>query len=73
MATETVTLRMPETLANRYEQLGLETGCTKEFYIVKALSESIDCLERKYGIVQDVESHCVKKPGTAMSGVGEKP
>ena len=57
MATVTTTLGISDDLAERYEQLAIATGHTKTFYMVKALSESIDRLEYEYGILKDIEEY----------------
>ena len=55
MATTTAALRIPEDLAARYSRLAESTGRTKTYYMVEALSESIDRLEYEYGILKKVE------------------
>lgn len=57
MATASAALRLPETLAERYDRLARETGRTKTFYMTEALSESIDRLEYEYGILKDIEDY----------------
>lgn len=55
MATSTAAFRIPEALASRYDRLAKETGRTKTFYMAEALTDSIDRLEYKYGIMKKVE------------------
>lgn len=63
MATATAALRMPEDLAARYDKLAKSTGRTKTFYMMEALTDSIDRLEYEYGILKDIEDYragCLK-------------
>lgn len=48
-------IRLPDDLAIRYDRLAKETGRTKTFYMMDALSGSIDRLEYEYGILKDIE------------------
>ncbi len=57
MATATAALRMPEDLAARYDKLAKSTGRTKTFYMMEALTGSIDRLEYEYGILKDIEDY----------------
>ena len=55
MATVGTALRMPSDLAARYKRLAKLTGRTKTFYMLEALSKSIDELEHKYGDLKTTE------------------
>lgn len=55
MATVGTALRMPRGLAARYKRLAKLTGRTKTFYMLEALSKSIDGLEHKYGDLKMTE------------------
>lgn len=55
MATVQMPVRVPENLAERYKRLAEGTGRTRSFYITRALENSINDLEYKYGILRDVE------------------
>ena len=57
MATATAALRIPEELANRYDELAKSTGRTKTFYMTQALNDSIDKLEYEYGLLKQVEDY----------------
>ena len=53
----TTTVRLPDDLAKRYQQLADETGRTKTYYLTQALSESIGRLEYEYGLLKQVEDY----------------
>ena len=43
-----ISVRIPDDLAERLEELSAHTGRTKTFYILQALNDSIDDLEDAY-------------------------
>jgi RHH-type rel operon transcriptional repressor/antitoxin RelB len=51
------TLRMPDTIRNRYTQLAKQTGRPASFYYKQALESSIGELEYEYGLMKDVEDY----------------
>lgn len=57
MAAETIDFRVPEDLFERYDQLAKSTGRTKIFYVMEALSNSIDRLEYECEILKQVEDY----------------
>ncbi len=57
MPTAVTSMRIPADLNERYSRLAKETGRTRAFYFTEALEDSIDRLEREYGILRDVEEY----------------
>ena len=55
MATSIVTIRVPSELNERYAALAEKTARTRSYYMIEALTDSIDQLEYEYGILKDIE------------------
>lgn len=72
MANAVTSMRIPAELNARYTALAEKTGRTRSFYLVKALSESIDRLEYEYGILKDIEDYRAGRLKTySLDEVGE--
>ena len=57
MATSVVTIRVPSELNERYAALAEKTARTRSYYMIEALTESIDRLEYEYGLMKKVEDY----------------
>mgnify|MGYP000342780738 CR=1 FL=1 len=54
---DSITVRIPTDLSERYNRLAKETGRSRSYYVNEALADSIDRFEYEYGILKDIEDY----------------